>query len=458
MLYLHRRGNIFAFRIAIPNELRHLIGTREITKTLLTQDRGIATPAALLLAARAKQLFNNLRASMTDAKNSKPLRVDLSVKFDLEEFGLKNVVVDAEPHEQEAAQALIQTMIKSAAEARGSSKASDHQQMGTKSPSAGRHKISDAIPKWIEYNAPKAATIEIYIAAVKRFETRYPALFVETTEKTHIREHIDKMLKVDMLSGASIEKEHGAIRALFNIGISEDWIKDNPASGTKLPKTKSLSVRSYTPDECRQIFNAPVFTAGARPASGKGEAAFWIPLLLLFTGARREEICQLTTERVRVYDGVPYLAIDAVDEDEELKTELSKRAVPIHAQLLKLGFNQYLGQRIKAGGGLLFPELKPNKRGQYGAKWGDWWRFYVRNTVGIKDRRIHVAHSFRHLFISECRRLAFRDDYARAIVGHVKGTRPDSHDGYGEHNVPALAEALNRIDFRGLDLSHLWKT
>jgi hypothetical protein len=68
---------------------------------------------------------------------------------------------------------------------------------------------------------------------------------------------------------------------------------------------------------------------------------------------------------------------------------------------------------------------------------------------------VSPAHSFRHTFITECRRLEFRDDYERALVGHVRGGRKDAHDGYGEHLVTALAQAINRIDFRGLDLSHV---
>jgi len=92
-----------------------------------------------------------------------------------------------------------------------------------------------------------------------------------------------------------------------------------------------------------------------------------------------------------------------------------------------------------------------------GAKWGDWWRRYVRGTVKITDEKISPAHSFRHFFITECRRLEFREDYERQLVGHVRGGgRKDAHDGYGEHLVPALHMAINRIDFRGLDLSALF--
>jgi len=116
----------------------------------------------------------------------------------------------------------------------------------------------------------------------------------------------------------------------------------------------------------------------------------------------------------------------------------------------------YVDDLRKAGETRLFPMLdKPNKRGQVGAKWGDWWARYVRGKVGITDPRIQPAHGFRHLFITECRRLNFREDYERALVGHSGEKRRDAHDGYGEHLVSALALEVARIDFRGVNLDHL---
>jgi integrase len=215
-----------------------------------------------------------------------------------------------------------------------------------------------------------------------------------------------------------------------------------------------LSGLGYTPEQCQMVFNSPIFVSGERPKLCGGEAAYWIPLLLLHTGARREEIAQLTKDRVRVLDSIHYIALDTIDDDDSLKTHLSTRAVPIHSQLIKIGFLDYL---TGIASGRLFPELEPNERGQYGANWGDWWTKYIRNTVGIKDKKIHACHSFRHMFTTECRSIDMRQDYERTLVGHVGGVKKDDHDEYGEHLIQPLAAAVNRISFRGLDLSHLWK-
>lgn len=475
--YLQRRGDTLSFRIAVPCDLRAVLGSRELTKALCTADKHIAIPIALEFAAAAKRLFNELRASMAESDGNKlrELLIEAKGKLQLrnqQDRHTHELIEQRRQHLQELAHAKLDAENKALNRilaASGISGApnpiSDHTN-ATGSPigqpsavaptSIGeRHLLSETIEIWKRLKNPAPSTVEIYEAAVRRFETHLPKAHVETIEGQQMVDYID-WLQGQGLSAKTIEKEHGAIRALLTIAKSRKWITENPASGLLLPSGASKKVRSYTVEELKNIFASPVFVDGFRPKAGKGEASYWVPLLLLYTGARREEICQLTTDRVRNTEGVTYLAIDPAEDGGRLKTEESKRAIPVHNNLIKLGFLDYVAERVRAGGGLLFPLLKLNERKQYGAKWGDWWRRYIRGAVKITDERISPAHSFRHLFITECRRLEFREDYERQIVGHVRGGgRKDAHDEYGEHLVPALYAAINRIDFRGLDLSHL---
>ncbi|PTR09934.1 site-specific recombinase XerD [Nitrosospira sp. Nsp5] len=473
--YLQRRGDTFSFRIAVPSDLLAIIGKREFIKSLHTTDKNIAVPLALSLAATAKHLFNNLKTSMSEANDNKQRDVLIEVKKRMrliqeKEQGEGALIEQKLAHLREIKQVKLKAENDAFKRALASSRAG-----GVSIPIANKqgsavaqesplpqvkpkrviwHRLSEIVPAWIRLKNPALATVEIYQAAVKRFEGHFPELYAETIEKRHMREYIE-WLKSEGLSSKSIEKEHGAIRALLTIAEHEEWIVLNPAKGIMLPALKGKKVRSYTPEECKKIFNSPVFLNGERPIAAKGEAAYWIPLLMLFTGARREEICQLTTERVKESDGISHLLINPIDDDGRLKTDESQRAVPIHNELIKMGFLAFVKKQAEAGGGQLFPLLKPNKREQYGAKWGDWWGRYIRQTIGITDKRISPAHSFRHLFITECKRLRFREDYERALVGHVGGSRKDAHDEYGELLIPELAVELNRIDFRGLNLSHL---
>jgi hypothetical protein len=63
--YLLRRGYGLTFRIAVPAELRPIVGAREITKSLSTGNKEQAVPLALEFAACAKRLFCELRVEMS---------------------------------------------------------------------------------------------------------------------------------------------------------------------------------------------------------------------------------------------------------------------------------------------------------------------------------------------------------------------------------------------------------
>ena len=321
----------------------------------------------------------------------------------------------------------------------------------------GMHKLSEALTPWQAFKRPSTGSVDIYTAAVGVFEERFPDLYAETITKADVKAFVSKRME-EGKSPKTIEKEHGALRALLTFAVEEGWRADNPASGVMLPKdTGGRKRRGYKPEELAVLFKTGVFTKGDRPIGGKGEAAFWLPLLAAFTGARREELAQLETDRVRVEEGCPYIAIDPLDDNGRLKTDESRRAVPLHRELIRLGFPEFVEDCRRAGGGHLFPQLKPNKRGQYAAKFGDWWGRYVRDKAGVEDPLIAPMHSFRHAVVTELRRLRIREDEEHMLLGHAnkdgRDERANSHDNYGEHLVPTLAEVINLISHRGLDLS-----
>jgi integrase len=91
------------------------------------------------------------------------------------------------------------------------------------------------------------------------------------------------------------------LRALFAVAQARDVLKENPALGLAIkdliPKSKKRL--PFDSDALVKVFSSPIYTAGARPKGGAGEAGYWLPLLSLFTGARLEELGQLTPEDVR---------------------------------------------------------------------------------------------------------------------------------------------------------------
>jgi len=436
-----------------------MLGRSEITKSLKTSDRAEAAERSYVLAARALALFRRAKVEMGKKTTDDPLFAYYGFAIDLDDLGKpkKVTVTDVKPGEEAAVNSTVSNALESIGALIRKNQPNEVQIQAAEPVAANGHRFDDLMDEYRKFRRIAPATFEIYRTAANRFEGRHPGLVIEQVTRQVIADYISWMSD-EQLSSKTIQKEHGALRALFGFAKSRfHWIADNPASEAELPRIKAgeSQQRRFSSDELNAIFRSPVFADGERPPRGKGEAAFWVPLLLLFTGARREEICQLTVGDVRNEGECAYLSIDPAEEGR-VKTAASRRKVPIHRELVRIGFLRYVQSLGAKPGKRLFEEMKPNKREQVGAKWGDWWSRYLRQTVGIKDKKVSPAHSFRHTMITECRRLNMRPDYERTMVGHVAGARgPDAHDSYGEIEVSALANELNRIEYPGLDLTHL---
>ena len=108
------------------------------------------------------------------------------------------------------------------------------------------------------------------------------------------------MVKV---SATTVNKQLGAVQAVALWArdkggmVPDDVPWADPFSRMRL-RAEEPTREPFTPEELKAVFGGPVFTGAARPAGGKGEAAFCLPLLALFTGARRSELAGLTVENV----------------------------------------------------------------------------------------------------------------------------------------------------------------
>lgn len=252
---------------------------------------------------------------------------------------------------------------------------------------------------------------------------------------------------------ATVNKLLGAVQAVAvwardNGFIPEDLPWADPFSNMRLDEPES-DREPWEPAELRTLFNSPVFTEGVRPKAGGGDAAFWLPLLAIFTGARLGELAKLTVADVTTDEamGITTIAItEDLEKGRRLKNRGSRRVVPVHPELVRLGFTRFVNQvKQKAGSDArLFPLLKPGPLGGFGETWSKWFGRYIR-SLGItnKDR---VFHSFRHGFKDALRAARVSEDVNDALTGHAGGggvgRSYGAKDIVRRFGLPALAEAI----------------
>ena len=237
------------------------------------------------------------------------------------------------------------------------------------------------------------------------------------------------------LSPSTVKKTLGALAAVRAWAKDNDYIVVNPAEKITVEATDSDESGRvpYSPEDLKVIFGT----------KREGNANHWLPWLALYTGARLEELGQLRVADVRKEDGVPYLAIEPGD-GKRVKTKSSRRRVPLHPELIKLGFLDFKAKQAGAGEVRLFPELRAT-RFSLTAAWSKYWGRHAR-SLGITDPR-KVMHSFRHGWKTQARSV-MSEELHDAITGHSNGSVGRA---YGSVPLRALAEAMAKVRFEGVN-------
>jgi hypothetical protein len=132
----------------------------------------------------------------------------------------------------------------------------------------------------------------------------------------------------------------------------------------------------------------------------------------------------------------PLLYITAqASRGKRLKTKASQRVVPIHAQLVRLGFLKFVDDVRKRDGekAFLFPLVAPS-RGRAGVSaWSKWFGRYLR-AQGVSDSA-KVFHSFRHAFKDALRRGGVNQEIHDALTGRAQNSTVSG--GYGAKEMLA---------------------
>ena len=246
----------------------------------------------------------------------------------------------------------------------------------------------------------------------------------------------------DGLSNRTLNRHQSALKIMFKWARKRGMVDgENPFSDLSRPKGKNKEWLPFTIEELNRLFADTEFEvqpskhtlAVARP---------WVMAVSLFSGMRQGEVCELEADNIKRQDGVWFFDVTAA------KSEAGVRRVPVHRELIELGFLKY----VKAiGSGFLFPGITPGgpdrKRGHTMAK-----RFpeYRRNRRVERART--VFHSFRKCFIRALELAKIDRDRAALVIGHERGFTFRVYNSEGL-DVPMLQEIVEAVRYKGLKLA-----
>ena len=233
--------------------------------------------------------------------------------------------------------------------------------------------------------------------------------------------------------------------AVFNWAVTEGWLTSHPFHKLKIKDTIDDADRRdpFTAEQLKTLFQA-------NPWDRRWEqdrdhpARYWVPLLCLFQGFRLKEAVGLRAEDICVEDGIPVIKL-LPNEARTLKNAAARSVLPIHPELIRLGFPQFAAQ---CGSGYLFPaEVEQD----VGHRLSSWFSGHVR-AKGFEGRKLGM-HSFRHGFEDRLREAGLPERTAAALSRRSEG---GAKKGYGDGlSLRAKLAALEQVIYPQLSLEHL---
>ncbi|WP_160485031.1 site-specific integrase [Aurantiacibacter rhizosphaerae] len=255
------------------------------------------------------------------------------------------------------------------------------------------------------------------------------------------------------IAPATINSHLGKLGAIVRYGRDKGWIAGNPTADLQVPDPIDPSEKRdpFTIEQLNLVFaRSPWSDNGV--STKERPSRYWAPLAALFSGARLTEICGQRVDEMIIEEGIHAFHFRHRPDDRAIKNGKSRK-VPVHPELLRLGFWDFVVEAQTAGREHLFPDVKPDKLGKWGDHTSKWFSRQVK-SLDLKGRNLSF-HSFRHSFEDALRRADLHDTpIGNALTGRWTAGVSKSYG--SKYPVGKLHQALIEVGYPGLISPEPW--
>ncbi|MCJ2031337.1 site-specific integrase [Methylobacterium sp. J-043] len=266
--------------------------------------------------------------------------------------------------------------------------------------------------------------------------------------------------RAPLITQKTVKRHFSALSALWTAAVAKDEAAANIFAGFRFANSRKASEQRdmWERAELARLFATPIWmgctSAARRTTPGSlilRDEKFWLPLIAVFSGMRQEEICQLHVEDIRQDEDVWFIDIND-RPPRKVKNATAVRRVPIHSELIRLGFLAHVEKHRRIKQQRIFPGLEPGGAdARLGHAFTKWFTRY-RRDVGVYRVGLDF-HSFRHTATT----LMHQAGVVPAVIDHVTGhaTAGETARYTKRSTLPQLQTAIETIAI-GVDLSRLY--
>ena len=242
-------------------------------------------------------------------------------------------------------------------------------------------------------------------------------------------------------------------------------IEVNPWDGLAVEgsnqRTQKRSV--IKPEQFQTLFSQPLFKEYRLPQGRQNagrDAAYWLPVMVAYTGARVTELAQMLVTDVKHDHGTWIMHIRVTYPNwQKLKGYYpgvtdgpSVRSFPVHSELVRLGFVEYAKAMRTAGHERLFPCIPVSEVNNAGGGFSSWFSDY-KSSLGLGPE--HTFHSFRHTVETLLKRKREHPFHINHVTGHAQ-RGGDADTTYTHLSAVDFVGTVELIQHEGVTLPKVW--
>lgn len=277
-----------------------------------------------------------------------------------------------------------------------------------------------AVARWKLDRSPAVGSVKQVDGVAKRWDAYFGGKSVADVSKKDVLAWRQSMQAAGDVSPQRINVIVGFAGAVLSAAEEAGMIETNPVHKLRALVATGTGRDSFTVGEVASLLKHSDLM--------NDQAAAWIIRLAAYSGARLNEVAQLTADDV-VDDG-EILAIDINGKGgKTIKNKASWRVVPVHPDI---------ADRLR--------EFVKGKKGRIFWPEGDASAALGKEITAAGIRRAGTCfHSLRHSFKDRCREAGIGEEIHDALTGHAGGSVGRRYGGRPPLSV--LAEAVAKLRF-----------